>query len=157
RRSVAPTDCRRTGGVQEAAGGGAEFEELLRRPHVVLDEFQAIPVRALRQTTEAQRHRASTERSETEVNVQPHKCPGIVPFFSVCLLSVFSVPLWFVLPLHAQQSYPMLMSISPVAVQIGTTTECEIEARYSLHGTYKIWVSGEGVTGEVDPPPALKP
>jgi hypothetical protein len=51
----------------------------------------------------------------------------------------------------------MLMSISPVAVQIGTTTECEIEARYSLHGTYKIFVSGDGVVGEVDPPAALKP
>src|SRR5262245_14607813 len=74
---------------------------------------------------------------------------------SVFLLSVFSVPLWFV-PVHAQQSYPMLMSISPVAVQIGTTTECEIEARYSLHETYKIFVSDEGVTGEVDSPIAQK-
>jgi hypothetical protein len=60
-------------------------------------------------------------------------------------------------PLVAQQSYPMLMSISPIAAQVGTTTECEIEARYSLHGTYKIFVNGDGVVGEVDPPPALKP
>jgi hypothetical protein len=51
----------------------------------------------------------------------------------------------------------MLMSISPVAVQIGTTTECEIESRYSLYGTYKVFVSGDGVVGEVDPPAALKP
>src|SRR6266851_209532 len=77
-------------------------------------------------------------------------------FFSVCLLSVFSVPLWLV-PLQAQQSYPMLMSISPVAVQIGTTTECEIEARYSLHGTYQVFVSGDSVSGEVEKPAALKP
>src|SRR5262249_18586632 len=69
---------------------------------------------------------------------------------------VFFVPSWLI-PLHAQQSYPMLMSISPVAVQIGATTECEIEARYSLQGTYKIFVSGDGVVGEVDAPAAPKP
>jgi hypothetical protein len=51
----------------------------------------------------------------------------------------------------------MLMSISPVAAQIGATTECEIEARYSLHGTYKIFVSGDGVVGEMDAAAALKP
>jgi hypothetical protein len=51
----------------------------------------------------------------------------------------------------------MLMGISPIAAQVGTTTECEIEARYSLHGTYQVFVSGDGVVGEVDPPPALKP
>ena len=39
---------------------------------------------------------------------------------AVFLLSVFSLPLWLVPSLHAQQSYPMLMSISPAAVQIGT-------------------------------------
>jgi hypothetical protein len=76
----------------------------------------------------------------------------------LCLSALLmSAPLWFIPPLHAQQSYPMLMSISPVAIQIGTTTECEIESRYSLYGTYKIFVSGEGVVGEVDPPAALKP
>src|SRR5262245_65076703 len=89
------------------------------------------------------------------VNTQPSGCARVFQVSSVFLLSVLSVPLWL-LPLHAQQSYPMLMSISPVAVQIGTTTECEIEARYSLHGTYKIVVSGEGVTGEVDSPVAQK-
>ncbi|HMF14937.1 MAG TPA: hypothetical protein VKE94_21625, partial [Gemmataceae bacterium] len=51
----------------------------------------------------------------------------------------------------------MLMSISPVAVQIGATTECEVDARYSLHGTYKVFVSGDGVVGAADPPAALKP
>jgi hypothetical protein len=51
----------------------------------------------------------------------------------------------------------MLMSVSPIAAQVGTTTECEVEARYSLHGTYKVFVSGDGVVGEVDAPPALKP
>ena len=70
---------------------------------------------------------------------------------------VLFVSLWLCTRLNGQQSYPMLMGISPVAVQIGTTTECEIESRYSLHGTYKVFVSGDGVVGEVDPPAALKP
>ena len=34
----------------------------------------------------------------------------------------------------------MLMSIGPVAVQTGTTTECEASARYNLHGAYKVFV-----------------
>jgi hypothetical protein len=48
----------------------------------------------------------------------------------------------------------MLMSVSPVAVQAGQTGECEISARYDLTGAYKVFVSGDGVTGEVVPPPA---
>jgi hypothetical protein len=54
---------------------------------------------------------------------------------------------------HAETSYPMLMSINPVAVQTGRTTACEVSARYNLHGTYQIFVTGTGVVGEVDPPP----
>ena len=55
---------------------------------------------------------------------------------------------------RADSFYPMLMSVSPVAVQTGTTGECEISARYNLHGAYKIFVTGEGVTGEADLPKA---
>src|SRR5437660_287311 len=51
---------------------------------------------------------------------------------------------------RADTFYPMLMSISPVAVQAGQTTECEVNARYSLQGAYKVFVTGEGVTGEVE-------
>jgi hypothetical protein len=43
----------------------------------------------------------------------------------------------------------MLMSISPVAVQVGRTSECEITARYSLEGAYQVFITGTGVTGEV--------
>ncbi len=52
---------------------------------------------------------------------------------------------------RADTFYPMLMSISPVAVQTGATTECEASARYNLNGAYKVFVTGEGVAGEVDP------
>lgn len=54
----------------------------------------------------------------------------------------------------AETSYPMVMCVQPVAVQAGQATECEVMARYSLQGTYKVFVSGEGVTGSVE---AAKP
>jgi hypothetical protein len=53
---------------------------------------------------------------------------------------------------RAQTSYPMLMSLKPVAAQIGATTEHEIQSRYSMLGAYKVIVTGEGVTGEIVPP-----
>src|SRR5947209_9995435 len=43
------------------------------------------------------------------------------------------------------------MAAAPVAVQAGTTTECEVRARYSLTGAYQVLVTGDGVTGAVDP------
>ena len=49
----------------------------------------------------------------------------------------------------AQTSYPMLMSLSPVAAQVGQTSEHTLESRYSMFGAYKVLVTGEGVTGEV--------
>jgi hypothetical protein len=62
--------------------------------------------------------------------------------------------LLFPLTLRAQTSYPMLMSVAPVAVQAGAATDCEISARYSLDGTYKVFVTGDGVTVDVLPPEA---
>lgn len=49
----------------------------------------------------------------------------------------------------AQTSYPMIMSVSPVAAQTGQTSEHTLESRYSLFGAYRVLVSGAGVTGEV--------
>ncbi len=46
----------------------------------------------------------------------------------------------------------MLMSVSPTAVQAGKTTECEISSRYDMNGAYRVFVGGDGVTGEVTPP-----
>jgi hypothetical protein len=46
----------------------------------------------------------------------------------------------------------MLMSVSPVAVQAGRTTECEVSSRYDMTGAYQVFVGGDGVTGEVVPP-----
>jgi hypothetical protein len=71
-----------------------------------------------------------------------------------------------VFPVRAADNfYPMVMAISPVAVQTGKTTECVVEGRYNFHGTYKIFITGTGVIGEVAPlipkkgekPPAAKP
>jgi len=56
------------------------------------------------------------------------------------------------LPLHLSgqttNSYPMLMSLRPTAVQIGQTTEVELSARYSVYGSTKVFVSGAGVICE---------
>jgi hypothetical protein len=45
----------------------------------------------------------------------------------------------------------MVMSISPVAVQAGSAAECEVAARYSLQGAYKVFVTGAGVRATVVP------
>jgi len=55
--------------------------------------------------------------------------------------------------LSAQTSYPMLMSVKPVAVQLGTTAEVTVQSRYSLDSAFQILVSGTGVSGEALPPP----
>jgi hypothetical protein len=70
---------------------------------------------------------------------------------TLCLIAISSA--------HAQTSYPMLMSLKPVAIQAGTTAECEVQSRYSLLGAHQVLVSGAGVTAEVVPPemPELKP
>src|SRR5437764_15178330 len=65
--------------------------------------------------------------------------------------------IFVVTPLRADTFYPMIMAVRPVAVQAGKTCACEFDARYNLHGAYRVFVSGTGVAGEVDPPPALKP
>jgi hypothetical protein len=65
--------------------------------------------------------------------------------FSLCALCVLCGDF-----LCAQTSYPMVMCVRPVAVQVGQTTECEVLARYTLHGAYKVFVTGDGVTATVD-------
>jgi hypothetical protein len=50
----------------------------------------------------------------------------------------------------------MIMAVSPVAVQAGQTTECEVSARYDLGGAYEVFISGQGVSGEIVPPPPAK-
>ncbi len=56
-------------------------------------------------------------------------------------------------PAAAQLSYPMVMSVKPVAIQQGTTAELTVNSRYSMAGAYVVQVSGGGVTGEALLPP----
>src|SRR5439155_648569 len=56
----------------------------------------------------------------------------------------------------AQTAFPMLMSLKPVAVQVGTTSEITVNSRYSMHNAESVLVTGGGVLGEVVPP-ELKP
>jgi hypothetical protein len=62
----------------------------------------------------------------------------------------------FTVPSVRAEHYPMVMAVSPVAVQAGTTTECTFRARYNLAGAYQVFVMGDGVTGEVAGPVGLK-
>lgn len=55
---------------------------------------------------------------------------------------------------HAQQAYPMLMSVDPIAAQTGTTSEHIVKSRYTMEAAYKVLISGSGVTGEVVLPEA---
>jgi hypothetical protein len=72
---------------------------------------------------------------------------------------LLAVPLCLLLhtPSRADTFYPMLMSVGPIAVQAGATAECEVSARYNLHGAYQVFVTGTGVTAEVDPPKPATP
>lgn len=50
---------------------------------------------------------------------------------------------------RAQTSYPMLLSLKPVAAQAGKTSEHTLSSTYSMFGAHRVIVSGTGVTGEV--------
>lgn len=56
----------------------------------------------------------------------------------------------------AQTAFPMLMSLKPVAVQVGTTSEITVNSRYSMHNAESVLVTGGGVLGEVVPPEVKK-
>src|SRR5690348_8649096 len=77
-------------------------------------------------------------------------------FFSVCLLSVSSVPLWFVPFAAAQTSFPMITHTTPVAVQRGRTTEVVVPGQQNFLSVYKALFEGTGITAEVVPQPAPK-
>jgi len=51
--------------------------------------------------------------------------------------------------LGAGTSYPMVMSLRPVAIQAGTTAEMTVHSRYSMEGSYRVLISGSGVTGQI--------
>ena len=53
---------------------------------------------------------------------------------------------------YAQTSYPMLMSLKPVAAQAGQTSEHTIHSRYNMLGADKVFITGTGVAGEIIPP-----
>lgn len=56
----------------------------------------------------------------------------------------------------AQTAFPMLMSLKPVAVQVGTTSEVTVNSRYSMHSAESVLVTEGGVLAEVVPPEVKK-
>lgn len=76
---------------------------------------------------------------------------GDLPFLAIAvLLLAAAIPTQAL----AQSSYPMLMSLKPVAAQVGQTSEHMIASRHSMYGAFAVLVTGEGVTGEIIPPEA---
>ncbi len=51
----------------------------------------------------------------------------------------------------------MVMSLQPVAIQAGTSAEMTVRSRYSMDGAYRVLISGDGVTGQVEPAPTSTP
>ena len=79
------------------------------------------------------------------------------PRLNAVRLLVIAVSLVFVSSkAHAQTAFPMLMSLKPVAVQIGTTSEVTVNSRYSMHSAESVLVTGGGVLAEVVPPEVKK-
>ncbi len=66
----------------------------------------------------------------------------------LCLF-LFVITLCFAINGYAQTSYPMIMSLHPVAAQVGQTSEHTIKSRYSMFGANQVLVTSEGVTGEI--------
>jgi hypothetical protein len=67
---------------------------------------------------------------------------------------------WLVVGIASAQepiSYPMLMSVHPLAAQIGTTAEYTVDSRYTMEGAYQVFVDGSGVRGEVGSAVSAKP
>src|ERR1700685_4144423 len=78
---------------------------------------------------------------------------SIVPgLLALCLLHPSNAPAQTPPPREIL-TYPMLMDVAPLAVQVGQTGEHDVRSRYTLEGAYQVLVSGSGVTAEVVPPP----
>ena len=55
------------------------------------------------------------------------------------------------IPVQAKTFYPMIYKISPCAVPVGQTLECEIGAEHNFYSPTAVMVTGSGVTGEIVP------
>ncbi|QDU93587.1 PPC domain-containing protein [Lignipirellula cremea] len=69
------------------------------------------------------------------------------------LLAVGSLALLLAPAAQAQSTYSMLMSLSPTAAQTGQASKLTLNSRYSMHDAHQVLVSGDGVVGQIVPPP----
>ena len=76
--------------------------------------------------------------------------------FTIYLITTLISLVGFSKLASAQTAFPMLMSLKPVAVQIGTTSEVSVNSRYSMHSAESVLVTGGGVLAEVVPPEVKK-
>lgn len=78
-------------------------------------------------------------------------------YWLICVVAVMGLMVQPNSSVFAQMAYPMVMTIRPVAAQVGATSEHTIHSRYSMEGAYAVLVSGRGVQGEVIPVPPSAP
>jgi hypothetical protein len=67
-------------------------------------------------------------------------------------ITVFGGLVLLTLPVLAQTSYPMLISVYPVGCQRGKTTEITVTGRYNFAGAYGALFEGKGLSAEVVTP-----
>lgn len=79
---------------------------------------------------------------------------GLMNIFTRCVTTLFILASLGIAVERAtaQTSYPMLMSLKPVAAQVGQTSEHTLKSRYTMLGAYAVVVTGDGVTGEIIQP-----
>jgi hypothetical protein len=77
----------------------------------------------------------------------------LAPLLPVPLKVVLLAASWFCASAAvAQTSYPMLQAVSPVAAQVGTTSEHVVTSMKNMYGASAVVIEGTGVTAEIVPP-----
>ena len=74
----------------------------------------------------------------------------------IALFSSITLCCWLSTSTWGQTSYPMLQSTSPVAIQVGTTTEVVVTSSTNMYGAYQVIFEGTGISAEVIQP-EIKP
>lgn len=70
----------------------------------------------------------------------------------ITLIAAASLALWLAgVPADAKTFYPMIYRISPGAIPVGESIECEVGAEHGFFAPTTVLVTGAGVTGEVIP------
>ena len=65
---------------------------------------------------------------------------NVIRRHAVCLLSMVLTGCLIAQVSLGQTQYPMVMSLEPVAAQLGQTSEHTVRSRYNMFGAYRVLV-----------------